>query len=48
MGPFGVFHVGRYTHQRSEMRDVATFSGDIADPAFHAWLTVGLRMVIFP
>ncbi len=48
MGPFGVFHVGRYTHQRSEMRDVATFAGDIADPAFHAWLTVGLRMVIFP
>jgi hypothetical protein len=30
------------------MRDVVTFSGDIADPAFHAWLTVGLRMVIFP
>lgn len=48
MGPFGVFHVGRYTHQRTEMLDVATFSGDIADPAFHAWLTVGLRMVIFP
>jgi opacity protein-like surface antigen len=48
MGPFGVFHVGRYTHQRTEMQDVATFSGDIADPAFHAWLTVGLRMVIFP
>jgi hypothetical protein len=48
LGPFGVFHVGRYTHQRTEMHDVATFSGDIADPAFHAWLTVGLRMVIFP
>jgi hypothetical protein len=48
MGPFGVFHIGRYTHQRTEMHDVATFSGDIADAAFHAWLTVGLRMVIFP
>ena len=48
LGPFGVFHIGRYTHQRTEMREVATFSGDIADPAFHAWLTVGLRMVIFP
>jgi hypothetical protein len=48
MGPFAVFHVGRYVHQRTEIRDVVTFSGAISDAAFHAWLTVGLRMVIFP
>lgn len=48
MGPFVIAHLGRYTHQRTEVRDIVTFSGDIDDPAFHCWLTLGLRMVIFP
>lgn len=48
MGPFAVAHVGRYTHQRTKIRDIVTFSGDVPDAAFHTWLTVGFRMVIFP
>ena len=48
IGPFAVAHVGRYVHQRTEIREVVTFSGEVADPAFHAWLTLGLKMVIFP
>ena len=48
MGPFAVVHLGRYAHQRTEIRDLVTFSGDIDNPAFHAWLTLGIRMVVFP
>lgn len=48
LGPFAVFSIGRYLHQRTEINNVVTFSGDIEDQAMHAWLTLGLRMVIFP
>jgi len=48
MGPYALVSLGRYTHQRTEIRDVAVSSGDIPDPAFHAWVSLGLRMVIFP
>jgi hypothetical protein len=48
LGPFAVVSVGRYVHRRTEIRQIATFSGDIDDPAVHAWLSVGLRLVIFP
>jgi hypothetical protein len=48
LGPFAVVHVGRYMHQRTEIREVVTFSDEIEDQAFHAWLTLGLRMVVFP
>jgi opacity protein-like surface antigen len=48
LGPFAVVHIGRYTHQRTEIREVVTFSGAIDDQAFHAWLTLGLRLVVFP
>jgi len=48
MGPYAMASVGRYTHQRTEIRNVATFSGDIADPGVHVWLALGLRMVVFP
>lgn len=48
MGPFAVAHIGRYAHQRTEIREIVTFSGEVDDAAFHTWLTVGFRMVIFP
>jgi hypothetical protein len=48
LGPFVVASIGKYTHQRTEIHNVVTFSGDIDDPALHGWLTLGLRMVIFP
>lgn len=48
LGPFGVISVGRYTHQRTSLRNVVTYSGTLDDPSFHAWLCLGLRMVVFP
>lgn len=48
LGPFGMFSVGRYTHTRTEVRDLVTFSGDIARPDIHFWIGLGLRMVVFP
>lgn len=48
LGPFAIASIGRYTHQRTEINNVQTFSGDIDDPDLHVWLTLGLRMVIFP
>jgi hypothetical protein len=48
LGPFAVVSVGRYTHQRTTINNVVTFSGDIDDPAMHAWVSLGLRMTIFP
>jgi hypothetical protein len=48
MGPFAVVSLGRYTHQRTEIRNVVTFSGDIDAPSTHAWASLGLRLVIFP
>ena len=48
LGPFAVASIGRYTHQRTEINGVVTYSGDLPDRAFHAWLMLGLRMVIFP
>jgi hypothetical protein len=48
LGPFAVVSVGRFVHQRTEINDAITFSGPIEDPAIHAWLCLGLRMVVFP
>lgn len=48
LGPFGIVSVGRYLHTRTEIRDDVTFSGDIENKATHAWVMLGLRMVIFP
>ncbi|MDF3064616.1 MAG: hypothetical protein K0R38_217 [Polyangiaceae bacterium] len=48
LGPYGVFSVGRYLHTRTEIREDVTFSGDIDAKSFHAWLSIGLRMVVFP
>ena len=48
MGPFAVFSLGRYLNQRTVIRDDVTFSGSIDNPAFHSWVTIGLRLVMFP
>jgi hypothetical protein len=48
MGPFAVVALGRYTHQRTEINDVVTFSGDVDHASTHAWASLGLRLVIFP
>jgi len=48
LGPFALVSLGRYTHQKTEINGVVTSSGSIDNPALHAWVSVGLRMVIFP
>lgn len=48
LGPFAAVSIGRYVQRRTEIRSVETFSGGIDERAFHAWLSLGLRMVIFP
>lgn len=48
LGPFAIMSIGRYTHQRTEINNVVTFSGNLPSPAFHSWIALGLRMVIFP
>jgi hypothetical protein len=48
LGPFATLALGRYTHTRTEIRNVVTFSGSIDDPSTSAWVSVGLRMVVFP
>ena len=48
LGPFAVVSIGRYNHQRTTINNVVTFSGDIDDPDMHAWVSLGLRMAIFP
>lgn len=48
VAPFMEGAVGRYTTARTEVKGVETFSGDLDGPAFHVWLTLGLRLVFFP
>ena len=48
LGPFAMVSFGRYTHQKTEINNVVTFSGSIDEPAVHAWGALGLRMVAFP
>lgn len=48
LGPFALAAIDRYSSQRTRINNVTTFSGSIGDAALHAWLSVGLRMVIFP
>jgi hypothetical protein len=48
LGPFALLSIGRFGNQRTEIKNVVSHSGSIDDPALHAWLCLGLRMVVFP
>lgn len=48
LGPFAIMSIGRFTHQRTEINNVVTFSGALDNPALHVWVALGLRMVAFP
>jgi hypothetical protein len=48
MGPTLVAAVGRYSHTRTEVNNDETFDGDLDDPRFHVWGTLGFRLVFFP
>jgi hypothetical protein len=47
-GPYAELALGRFTKVTTEQNGRKVFSGDIDDTAFHAWLTIGLRMVVRP
>jgi hypothetical protein len=47
-GPYAELALGRFTKTRTEVNGAETASGDIPDPAWHAWLSLGFRMVLFP
>ncbi len=47
LGPFALVSIGRYTRERTTINTVVS-SSEITDPAVHAWLSIGLRMVVFP
>ncbi|HVU01200.1 MAG TPA: hypothetical protein VHE30_05590 [Polyangiaceae bacterium] len=47
-GPFLEVALGRLTHGRTLVNDAEVGSGTIPAQAFHAWITLGLRMVIRP
>jgi hypothetical protein len=48
MGPVAVLSLGRYLEQETEINDYEASSEHIDDGAFHAWLMLGYRLVIFP
>lgn len=48
LGPYGTVAIGQYMHTRTEISDEVTFSGDIQDKSVHAWVSLGLRMVVLP
>jgi hypothetical protein len=48
LGPTLVAAVGRYSHTRTEVNGDETFDGDLDDPRFHVWGTLGFRLVFFP
>lgn len=48
IGPFGELALGQFTKGTTEQNGRKVFSGGIDDPAWHAWLTIGLRLVVRP
>ncbi len=47
-GPYLEVAIGQFTKGTTEIGSAETWSGDIPDAAWHAWLAVGFRMVLFP
>ena len=47
-GPYAEVALGRFTRQTTEVDNIEVGKGDISDPAWHAWISLGLRMVLFP
>jgi hypothetical protein len=48
LGPYVLGSIGRFSHAKTEIQGATTFDGSIENPALHLWLSVGLRMVVFP
>jgi hypothetical protein len=47
-GPYLEVAIGQFTSTKTEIGSQETASGDIPGAAWHAWLTFGIRMVLFP
>ena len=47
-GPYAEVALGRFAKSTTEVDGIETDSGDITDSAWHAWVSLGLRMVLFP
>ena len=48
VGPFAELSIGNYTQSVTEVNEAIRFDGAVGEPDWHAWLTVGVRMVLFP
>jgi len=47
-GPYLEFAMGRFTRTSTEQNGRQVYSGAIDDRALHAWITLGLRLVVRP
>jgi hypothetical protein len=47
IGPMADFSMGQYSHLKVESGGTSV-DGDIQNTTLHEWLTIGLRMVVFP
>ncbi|MBX3126220.1 MAG: hypothetical protein KF718_05865 [Polyangiaceae bacterium] len=48
LGPALAVGLGQYTHSRTEVNGEPVFDGPIEQTALHAWITLTVRMVLFP
>lgn len=48
LGPFVDATIGRYTRVTADDNNGRSKTSDIDDTAVHSWVTVGLRLVLFP
>jgi opacity protein-like surface antigen len=48
VGPFAEAAIGNFTQTVTRVNDQTTFDGAIEQPSWHAWLTLGVRLVLFP
>ena len=48
LGPYLEVAFGRFTKSSTRINGDSTFSGSIDERAWHAWFTLGVRLVVFP
>jgi hypothetical protein len=47
-GPYIEAAIGRFLRTSTELNDDTVHSGPLSNQAFHAWLTLGMRLVVMP
>ncbi len=48
LGPFAELSVGRFAGRETELNDRRTHYGPVEEAAWHSWVTLGMRGVLFP